>query len=102
MDTETPPSDVYPKLKAEYPEINYRVVLAYLPAKKDPDKDYSDTEFPEGIEKIPRKFAINYRNDYMVKRADYVIAYVKKGFGGAGKYTERARKRKAVIINLAE
>lgn len=90
------------ELKKEYSEINYRVVLAYLPTKKDPEEDYSDTEFPEGIEKVPRKFAINYRNDYMLKKADYVIAYVKNSFGGAGKCTDKARKRNAIIINLAE
>lgn len=91
------------ELKAtEYPEINYRVVLAYLPGKADPDKDYSDTEFPEGIEKVPKKFAINFRNDYMVKKADYVIAYVSRNYGGAAKFTEKAEKRKAEIINLAE
>ena len=90
------------ELKQEYPEINYSVVLAYLPGKKDPDKDYSDTEFPEGIEKVPRKFAINYRNDYMLKKADYVIAYVKDSFGGAGKCVDKARRRKVAVINLAE
>lgn len=90
------------EIKSDYPEINYRVVLAYLPSKADPYEDYSDTEFPEGIEKVPAKFAINFRNDYMVKMADFVIAYVNHGYGGAAKFTEKARRRKAEIFNLAE
>lgn len=90
------------ELKAQYPEINYRVVLAYLPLKAYPEKDYSDTEFPEGIEFVPKKFAVNFRNDYMLKKADYVIAYVTHSFGGAARFTEKAKKRKAEIINLAE
>lgn len=90
------------ELKADYPHINYKVILAYLPGKKDPFKDYSDTEYPEGIEKVPQKFAINYRNKYMVEQADYVISYISHSYGGAAKFVEMARKKKAVIINLSE
>ena len=31
------------KLKQEYPQINYAVVLAYVPSKKDEYDEYSDT-----------------------------------------------------------
>lgn len=51
------------ELKKIYP-IDYAVVLAYLPGEKyDPeDESPTDTILPNGIESIPRKFAINYRN----------------------------------------
>ncbi len=90
------------ELKKENAQINYKVLLAYLPGKKDPYEDYSDTEFPEGIEKVPKKFAINFRNELMVKMADYVIAYVDHSYGGAAAFVDKARKRQAVVINLAE
>lgn len=35
------------KLKQEYPQINYAVVLAYMPGKKNEYDDYSDTMLPE-------------------------------------------------------
>ncbi len=90
------------ELKKENAQINYKVLLAYLPVKKDPCEDYSDTEFPEGIEKVPKRFAINFRNELMVKMADYVIAYVDHSYGGAAKFVDKARRRKAVVVNLAE
>ena len=37
------------KLKQEYPQINYAVVLAYMPGKKKEYDYYSDTMLPEGI-----------------------------------------------------
>ena len=40
------------KLKQEYPQINYAVVLAYMPGKKTEYDDYSDTMLPEGIESV--------------------------------------------------
>ena len=55
-------------LKPEYTKTNYRAVLSYLPLKSDPDEDYSDMEFPVEIEKVPKKFVINFRNDYMLKK----------------------------------
>ena len=42
------------KIKQEYPQINYAVVLAYMPGKKTEYDDYSDTMLPEGIEFVTR------------------------------------------------
>ena len=36
------------RLKQEYPQINYAVVLAYMPGKKTEYDDYSDTMLPGG------------------------------------------------------
>lgn len=54
---------VLTELKEIYP-ITYDVVLAYLPGKKYffEEENPTDTIFPDGIEKIPKRFAINYRN----------------------------------------
>ena len=40
------------ELKKEYPQINYAVVLAYVPGKKTEYDDYSDTMLPEDIESV--------------------------------------------------
>ena len=47
------------KLKQEYPQINYAVVLAYMPGKKTEYDDYSDTMLPEGIEFVHPHYAIS-------------------------------------------
>ena len=48
-----------------YPNINYAVVLAYMPNAAS-EEDYSDTMLPEGIEAVPPRYAISWRNDWMV------------------------------------
>lgn len=90
------------RLKLLYPHIKYFAVLAYLPKEKSysVDYDYSDTIYPEGIEKGPPRFAICRRNEWMLKRSDFVVTYVTHTSGGAVKYKERAEKRGKRVINL--
>ena len=49
------------QLKQEYPHIYYNVVLAYLPTQKQEYEAYDplETFLPEGIETVPRRFAIS-------------------------------------------
>ena len=86
--------------KKEYHDIHYAVVLAYLPTNST---DYlpGETVFPEGIERVPKRFAIDFRNRWMVNRADTVISYTTHSWGGAAKYVKRAKNKGAIIINLA-
>ena len=83
-----------------YPQIRYQVVLAYMPGKKD-GSDHSDTLLPEGIETVPRRFAISYRNQWMLRQADYVVTYVTHSWGGAAQFAELAERQAKTVINLA-
>lgn len=49
--------------------------------------------FPEGIELVPKRFAISFRNRFMVEQSDTVIAYVVSPCGGAAKFTDLALKK---------
>ena len=40
------------QLKQDYSQINYAVVLPYMPGKKTEYDDYSDIMLPEGIEAV--------------------------------------------------
>ena len=82
------------KLKVEYPHINYAVVLAYMPGAKTEYDDYSDTMLPEGIEAIHPRFAISWRNDWMLRQSDYVVTYITHTWGGAYQYAEKAKRQK--------
>ena len=92
-------------LKNDFPDIELIFITPYL------DKNYSKLElakyyyddviFPP-IESVPRKFAILKRNEWMVKQADLVIAYVKYSWGGAAKALEYAKRKKKRIINIAK
>ena len=84
-------------LKKEYPQTRYAVVLAYMPGKKTEYDDYSDTMLPEGIESVHPHYAISWRNNWMLRQADFVVTYITHTWGGAAQYAERAKRQKKVI-----
>ena len=88
-------------LSQTYP-ITYNVVLAYLPTKKSEYDDYTNTILPEGIETVPKRFAISYRNKWMVEQADIVVTYVTHSFGGAAQFKELAERQGKTVIELSE
>ena len=88
------------ELREEYPQINYAVVLAYMPGKRTALDDYSDTMLPEGIETVLPRFAISWRNNWMLRQSDYVVTYVTHSWGGAAKYATKAREKGKRVINL--
>lgn len=47
------------KLKQAYPQVNYAVVLAYMPGKKTEYDDYSCTMLLEGIVLVHPHYAIS-------------------------------------------
>lgn len=80
--------------------ISYEIVLAYLPRQEDKLYDPDHTVLPEGIETVPPRFAIEYRNKWMIDHSDIVITYVHRSFGGAAKFKELAEKRNKVVIPI--
>lgn len=94
---------VLKELVSVYPHINYAVVLERLPPKRDEfdTRDYSDTMLPEDIEAVHPRFAISWRNKWMLKHADYVVTYITHSWGGAAQFAELAERQKKIVINLA-
>lgn len=88
-------------LSQTYP-ITYNVVLAYLPTEKNKYDDLTNTIYPEGIETPPKRFAISYRNKWMIKQADIVVTYVTHSFGGAWQFKVLAEKQGKIVIELSE
>ena len=88
------------KLEKKYPFIRYCVVLAYMPTPKK--RTDAPTLYPEGLEKVPPRFAITRRNRFMADRADIAVVYVKNSWGGAFQALSYARSKGREIINLAE
>ena len=62
---------------------------------------YDATLYPP-LENIPPKFAIIKRNQWMIDRADLVIACVGHTYGGAYTSLKYAVKKRKNIINLFE
>ena len=61
---------------------------------------YDEILYPS-LEEKPLKFAISYRNKWMVENADYVIAYITHEWGGAYKTYKHAKKKQKQIFNIA-
>lgn len=70
------------RMKEKYPYISYNVVLAYKKEEWIP-YEFGETMLPEGIEGIHPRYAISWRNKWMVYETDIVIAYITHSWGGA-------------------
>lgn len=91
------------RIATKYPQVDYAVVLAYMPNEKKEcgHTDYSDTMMPEGIENVPPRFAISWRNKWMLSQADIVITYVTHSWGGAAQFADLAKRQHKQVINIA-
>ena len=85
-------------LREEYPHIRVCVVLAYLPTETD--LEIPDSMFPEGLELVHPKYAIDKRNNWMIDVSDTCICYIDHTWGGAYKYVKHAQKRGLTVINM--
>ena len=88
------------ELEQEYSEVRYAVVLAYMPSEHPTLCDTSDTMLPEGIELVHPRYAISWRNNWMLQESDFVIAYVAHSWGGAARYMQKAIRSGKIVINL--
>ena len=86
-------------LSQTYP-ITYNVVLAYIPTKKSEYDDFTNTLLPEGIESVPKRFAISWRNKWMIQQSDVVVTYVTRTYGGAAQFKELAERQGKTVIEL--
>ena len=92
------------KISLQHPHIRFYVVLAYIPQNNISDSwdDYSETIVPEGIEFSPKRFAISWRNRWILKQSDYVVTYITRNYGGAVTAYSSAIKQGKTVINLAD
>ena len=90
-------------LKEKHPHISYNVVLAYMPRNKEEWSAYEpmETLYPEGLESVHPRYAISWRNKWMIQESDVVVAYITHSWGGAAQFVEMAERKKKRIINIA-
>lgn len=94
------------ELKQQDYKFDYYVVTAYFQMLKKDDVASSvykhPTMMPADFEKVPPRYAIDFRNNYMLKEADFVVVYVTRSFGGAAKFVQKAVRKKKMFINIAD
>ena len=93
---------LYGRKGIDYPEEQYEKLSEQVEAalQKNLCEDLSDTMLPEGIETVPKRYAIHHRNKWMIDHADYVVTYVTRSYGGAAKFQESAKNANKVIRSL--
>lgn len=87
---------------SEIYDISYKVILSYIPTSynffaKDPNSIY-----PDELTFVHKKFAIDYRNNYLVDKSDYFITYITHSHGGAAKFAYKAKRKCKTVINIAD
>ena len=97
-------SSILHEIKGLYPHISVYQILAYMPTIENGKSNgiRHPTLYPDGLELVPKKFAIVYRNRWIINESDYIIAYVSANYGGAYEALKYARIKHKSIINLAE
>jgi len=96
------------ELKSEYNEIELLYITPYISIseqKKINEMQKSklcDASIYPPIEKVPLRYAILKRNEWMIEKADLVIAFVDKSYGGAFNSLNLAKRKKKRIINICD
>ena len=95
-------ASVVRELRTDHPDIESVLVLAYLDRTLDElDRaTYDRTAYPP-LEKVPKRFAIVRRNEWMVDASDVVVSGVTHDWGGAYRTLKYAEKRGKEIIRYA-
>ncbi len=97
--------DCCKKYKETHTKVSLIFVTPYLTAeylKKRLDfhkARYDSIIYPE-IEDKPKRYAIAYRNKYMVEKSDFVVAYITHDWGDAYKTYRYAKRKKKSIFNI--
>ena len=94
------------KYRQSHPRVSLVLVTPYLAedghrSLREQSGGYDFVLYPE-IEDKPKRYAILYRNRYMVEKADCVVAYVSHTWGGAYTTYRYAQRKGKEIVNLAD
>lgn len=94
--------------KRQHPDITLMLLLPYHPGFRlvDLPEGFDGSYYPEGMENVPRRYAIVRANKLMVDASDWLICYVWHTASNSRNLLEYARRREKKgwiqIENLAE
>ena len=91
--------NILSNIKSENNEIDFKIVLSYLD-EKALTNNQDATIFPEGLEKVPKRYAISKRNDWLISNSNIAIIYSTNTFSNSFKLSQKAIKKKLTVINL--
>lgn len=91
------------QIKKKHPHIQLLLLLPYYSgetAQKHGD-GFDGTLYPEGLERVPRRYAIVHANRRMVDKADHIIVYQRYGVGNTYRllrYAQQAERKGRLAI----
>ena len=90
------------RIKLHHPETTLMLVLPYHPGERpiETPNGFDGTYYPEGLEKVPRRYAIVRANEIMAKQSDWLISYVRHGASNSRRILEYAQKQGTACINI--
>lgn len=83
------------RMKKEFPHITLTLLCPYHPGERQMElpKGFTDSVYPFGEEKIPRRFAISRANRWAVENATHLIAYIAHPASNAREIVAYAMRR---------
>lgn len=90
--------------REQYSQVHLTMLIPYHPSQ---DKNglpfgFDGSYYPEGLEFIPKPFAIVKANRHMVDYSQYIIAYVNRTTGNSQKLYKYAKRKEAKGLLHAE
>ena len=82
------------RAKERYLNVTLTLLLPYYPFDHD-TKDYDRTYYPEGMENVPKPFAIVKANEHMIRTSEYLICYNTGLVGKTRDFVDMALRREA-------
>lgn len=91
------------RLKKRLPDITLLMLTPYHPWERPIQltPGWDNTYYPEGMESVPRQYAIVRDNEYMIRCCHCAICYAVH-IGNSRKLLEKLRKRNVPIFDLSE
>lgn len=93
------------RAKERHPEVTLTLLLPYYPFNLGTE-GYDRTYYPEGMETVPKPFAIIKANEYMIRTSEYLICYNTGLVGKTRDFVDLALRREAKgqihVENLAD
>lgn len=90
--------NVLNEIKKQYTHIKLYLLAPYaLNQNTEAPEGFDGTFYPEGLEFVPKRYAIVQANRYMILHSDYLISYC--GMGNSRKIVEYAlgQEKKGLI-----
>ena len=95
------------KYKETHPYVTLTFVTPYITLDyqknhlQNEKSKYDDIIYPD-IEDKPLRFAITYRNKWIVEQSDYIICAIDHSWGGAFKTYQYALQKGKTVFNIIE